>query len=205
MFCYINDIRMDGVPPPVVAVPTADAPVASGSAWDATNHAAGVTLSNSNQTVTGSSGDLNRIGQSTLAITDGEQKRIEARMVNVGTLAGIGLGNADEVVTAGEHIGNQNGIGWVSDGRVFKFGIVVATYATFDDGDVLDLDVDQLNGGTVEFFKNGTSQGAPIEHGLGSDVWAVFNVKGPGDTVQLVQPGSFINAPFLDGWGEYGA
>jgi hypothetical protein len=211
MGVYVSGtIWMDGRRPVVTQAASADpAPPASGPTWDPNAKATGVDLSADKLTASTAAESVDLAGLATAAITAGQKVRIEFLIGGTDNHVAVGFGNASISLAndGNSWLGSDdNGIGYYSDGRIIGTN-GGQTYATYDETQVVDIDID-FDAGTAEFFVDGVSQGTPIAHGITGDLYAALDLKlgagSSGVAVTLVQPGSFTHAP-PTGFTKYGA
>ena len=149
--------------------------------WDPSNKSANITLSGGNLVATRAAGvsSPNAVRSTTSYTT--EKKYAECTITNspgTGGTTGLGLCNASFLFTGGGYVGSTNtGIGYYSDGNVYRNNASVGTIATFTSGDVICMAVDatarlawwRKNGGN--WNNNGAADPATGANGI--DISAV--------------------------------
>ena len=117
------------------------------------------------------------------------------------TKVGVGIDNGVESLTM--QAGQGGSICWVGSGQVNYNGVFGAyTASPFSVGDILGVDTD-LTGGTIRFRVNGNafSSNFSISAVIGGSVWALAQLKNPGDQITANFTGSFAFTPPDTAWG----
>lgn len=171
-------------PSPASNSVTPAAATATYTTLNASDKAAGITLSNGDLTAAGTAGfkAVRGIKSNTTGKWYYEYK------ITVGTAGLSGVMRGDAILTTFPG-GNTGGFGYNTDGKLYHANAAVQTNATYTTNDVIGVALD-LDNKTIQFYKNGAAQGTPFTlKDVGGGAWiagtALFPALGPnGSTIQ---------------------
>ena len=151
-----------------------DTPTDNWSTWNPLNYTAGgLTFSDGNLQVAETTATQSRHAKSTVGFSYGEKKVAEMQLVSG---SGVEFGICDEALEVNNNSHTGDSRGYYSNGNKADAAGTQTPYgSTFTIGDVIRVEVDlSSNPGSIEFFKNGTSQGVAFSDIDSTKTWFFF-------------------------------
>lgn len=173
--------------------------------WDSANKSAGITLSGGDLVATNNSGSAAGV-RSTVGVSSGKWYW-EITATTIGAFARVGISNSSYTFGLLGNTANSWGYN-KGNGNKFNNGDLGAYGASFATGDVIGVALD-LDGGTLTYYKNNTTQGTAFT-GLSGTFYAAISVSNTNDvytanfgaTTLTYTPPSGFNAGLYTGAGS---
>ncbi|WP_395452839.1 hypothetical protein ACHMW5_02310 [Azospirillum melinis] len=172
----------------------------SQATWSAVNKAAGITLSNSNMTATGTSGVGSVLG--TVGVSGGK-RYFECRLPTAFDGV-VGLARSTMSLSSAVGFGDANGWGYIADGRKVNNGTATAYGSSVSDNGVVMVAAD-IDAGKMWIGINNVWQGSgdpvaganPTFTGVTGTIYPAFGDQGSGSPsgTLIVGLSSFVYAP----------
>lgn len=136
-----------------------DSPTNNFATWNPIIPLANGSFSDGNLEFTQSGGSISQHAKSTISFTSGEKKVCEMQTVSGASIT-LGICDEDFVANANGFSGDSRGYFDTNGNKVDKDGNSSSYGASFGTSNVIRIEVDLSNNpGTIEFFKDGVSQG----------------------------------------------
>ena len=148
-----------------------DVPTNNTATWNPIIPLANGTFSDGNLVFTQSGGSISQHAKSTISFTSGEKKVCEMQTVS-GSSITLGICDEDFVANANGFSGDSRGYFDTNGNKVDKDGNSSSYGASFGTSNVIRIEVDlSSNPGTIEFFKDGVSQGDAFTDITSTKTW----------------------------------
>jgi len=151
-----NDFTSSGL---AAADQVTDTPTNNFATWNPIIPLSNGSFSDGNLQFTQSGGSISQHAKSTISFTSGEKKVCEMQTVSGASIT-LGICDEDFVADANGFSGDSRGYFDTNGNKVDKDGNSSSYGASFSSSNVIRIEVDLSNNpGTIEFFKDGVSQG----------------------------------------------
>ncbi len=163
-----NDFTSSGL---TSADSVSDSPSDNFATWNPIIPLANGTFSDGNLVFTQSGGSISQHAKSTMSFTFGEKKVCEMQTVS-GSSITLGICDEDFIANANGFSGDSRGYFDTNGNKVDKDGNSSSYGASFGTSNVIRIEVDlSSNPGTIEFFKDGVSQGDAFTDITSTKTW----------------------------------